>query len=237
MKKMKILVIGGTHGDEKLGISLVEYIQLNPIKNVEAVLANPKAIEAKKRFTESDLNRSFGNQYPGTYETVRAKQLARLCREFDLVLDFHNTETPQNNCSFVGVDCDRKLFEVAKILEFRRCIEATYDCINKYCLNTISIEISVGDKLDSVEYWYDKIQKMMDQDVIKAVKKLEIYRFKQRVTWEQKSKFLIKDWKPFKNISSRDKNNLGLSGIIVPIFIGSKLTEFYATLLSKEREE
>jgi hypothetical protein len=136
------------------------------------------------------------------------------------------------------MNCSPILYKVAKTLNFTRCVEATYDCINKYCLNTISIEISVNDQLDNARYWYKQIEQLVNIDSFENLdKSLEIYRFKRRVTWEDKEKFGIKDWVPFCDISTSDKNNLGLSGIIVPIFIGSKLTEFYATLLSKEKEE
>lgn len=238
MRKPRILVLGGTHGNEKLGVQLVKLLKNKPISGVESVIANPKAVRSKKRFVESDLNRSFGLDYPGTYETKRAAYLKKVSKQFDIVLDFHNTQTPDNNCTFVGMGCNSTLFEVAKQLNFKRCVEATYDCINKYCLNTISIEISVQDQLDSAKYWYNQIEKLSKLKFdIMSKNALEIYRFKRRVTWEEKSAYSITGWVPFRRISTSDKNNLGLSGIIVPIFVGSKLTEFYATLLSKERDE
>lgn len=236
MSTNRILVLGGTHGNEELGIKLIELLKNKPIKDVEAMIANPRAVELNKRFAESDLNRSFGSQYPGTYETKRAIKLSNITKNFDLVIDLHNTQTPDNNCCFIGVGCDSKLFGVAKKLGFKRCVEATYDCINKYCLNTISIEISVNDKLDNAEYWYQQIEKLIKYNRV-PTNKLNVYRFKRRVTWDEKDKMDLINWEPFKPLSVSDKNNLGLSGIIVPIFIGSKLTEFYATLLSKEREE
>lgn len=236
MKINSILVLGGTHGNEQLGIEIVKLLKKDPIKNVQAVIANPRAVKVNDRFTESDLNRSFGTQFPNTYETRRALKLRDLARKFDLVLDFHNTQTPKNNSTFVGIGCDFTLFNVAKVLRINRCVEATYDCINKYCLNTMSIEISVNDKLDDAKYWYKQIQNILKMPEVPS-SMLTIYQFKQRVTWDQKNKFNFSNWLPFKEISISDKNKLGLSGIIVPIFIGSKLTEHFATLLSKEREE
>lgn len=234
MKLNKILIVGGTHGNEPLGIKLVELLSKTPIEGVDTIIGNPKAVKANKRFIQSDLNRSFGDSYKDTYESSLAKKLETKTKRYDIVIDLHNTQTPNNNCVFVGVGCKQVLLNVAKVLNFKQCIEATYDCINKYCLNTISIEISLGDKLDDADYWYTQIQKLKQSNT-KSNKKLTIYKFKQRVTWQQKEEFNIQNWKPFCNISKQDKLCLSLSGIIVPIFIDSKLTEYYATLLTKER--
>lgn len=57
---MRILVLGGMHGNERLGIDLVQLLQIKPIAGVDALIANPRAVARNVRFTESDLNRSFG---------------------------------------------------------------------------------------------------------------------------------------------------------------------------------
>ena len=44
---MKILVIGGMHGNEMLGIDLVKSLQENPLENIDSVLANEEAIKNK----------------------------------------------------------------------------------------------------------------------------------------------------------------------------------------------
>jgi len=128
---MKVLVIGGMHGNEPLGIDIVERLLSQPIKNVTAVIANAEAKQQNKRFTNTDLNRSF----PGdekSYEGQRAKELLELCKDFDLVLDFHNTHCPENDCSFVGEKSDKVLLDAASFIGLKRVIVAGYDCINKY---------------------------------------------------------------------------------------------------------
>lgn len=234
----KILVIGGTHGNELLGVKLVESLQKQPLENVDAIIANPRAVKVGTRFTESDLNRSFGPQKNRAYEVKRAREIQTIAKNYDVVLDFHNTQTPGNNCSFVGDECAPLLYDVAKTLGFSTCIEATYDCINKYCLNTISMEISIGDALDDIAVWREKIAKLATANLQKAVTPLALYRFSRRVTWEEKEKYDFSGWRPFQEISRRDVEVLCLKKECnyAPIFVGSRLTEFYATLLTKERE-
>lgn len=80
---MKILAIGGMHGNEMLGIELVRSLADSPIENVDCVLANEKAIAARQRFVKQDLNRSFPGDATGTkfYEQRRPVELLNLCKK------------------------------------------------------------------------------------------------------------------------------------------------------------
>jgi hypothetical protein len=228
----QILVLGGMHGNEQLGIALVKLLEAKPIAGINTMIANPRAVTAVTRYTESDLNRSFGTLFPDTYETNRAEQIASLSRQYDVVLDFHNTLTPDNDSSFVGPQCDPRLFAVAADLRLTNCIEATYDCINKFCTNTLSIEISVGGALDDPIYWYVQLQSLMS-GVRATVPAVTRYRFLRRVTWQEAETLNTDDWRPFAAIDTSDQMALGVSQVVYPIFIGSTLTEYYATLLIK----
>jgi hypothetical protein len=231
---MKILVIGGIHGNERLGVDLVTSLEQNPIENIDTLIANPLAVAQNVRFVESDLNRSFGTSVLDTYEKNRAKELEQIIKPYDIVLDFHNTQTPNNNCCFIGLECSPILYEVIKRMQFDVCIEATYDCINKYAPNTISVEISIGDTRDSVQYWRSALQQLVTKQTDEpSTRQLTIYRYEQRVTWQQQETFELFGWQPFKELSVGAKRQLGVRGKVVPIFIGSKLTEYYATLLKR----
>ena len=62
-----IVVAGGTHGNERTGVSLVQkwmahpecYESLCKSANVELVLANPEAMRLNRRYRDFDLNRAF----------------------------------------------------------------------------------------------------------------------------------------------------------------------------------
>ena len=84
---MKILVIGGMHGNEMLGIDLVKSLQENPLENIDSVLANEEAIKINKRFVEQDLNRSFpGVKSSDIYEQQRPIELLKCARNMILRL-------------------------------------------------------------------------------------------------------------------------------------------------------
>ena len=83
----EITLVGGTHGNEYLGSTIIERInnlgiyQNNPVP-VSTLLANPRATQAGVRFIDEDLNRSFSDDVlsatGGTcYEHLRARELNR----------------------------------------------------------------------------------------------------------------------------------------------------------------
>jgi succinylglutamate desuccinylase len=104
-----IVVIGGTHGDERTGIEVVKTLQpmfAKEEKKVEKgkltlVLGNEEAIKLVKRATipEHNLNRLFSRDHlagPGLdfYESKRAHELAKILATADISIDIHSTSTP-----------------------------------------------------------------------------------------------------------------------------------------------
>lgn len=232
----KILVLGGTHGNETLGVELVKLLRNKPMMGVDTLIANPRAVSAKCRYTESDLNRSFGLQFPGTYETKRARELRQTVKKYQIVLDFHNTMTPDNDSVFVGIGCSSRLHDVAKRLGLYECVEATYDCINASCPNVISIEISYGSFRDDASYWYKQIASLTSGGDIQEKDTLRHYRYLKRVTWQEAEQVNTAGWRAFEQLSPADKECLRVEGDIYPIFIGSRLTEYFATLIERTKE-
>lgn len=223
------------HGNEPLGIGIVEYLSKQPIKNVSAVIANMEARRQNKRFTANDLNRSF----PGddeSYEGLRAKELLMLCQDFDVVLDFHNTHCSGNDCVFVGEKADKTLFETASYVGLKRVIVADYDCINKYAPNCISIEISLDSPRNNVEEWLNIIGELANAQALPEATGLVQYRFTYRMTLEDNTKFNLdkKDLRAFEPIDSNIALKMGVQPPAYPIFVADTYTPYnYGGLLNK----
>lgn len=103
---MKILIIGATHGNELLGVKLYDRLlkKRSPLlEYIDFLIGNPRAFAKKTRYTESDLNRSYGKE-GSTYEEQRAQEI----RDYiaftkpDLVLDMHTTVCHQPPCIIVS---------------------------------------------------------------------------------------------------------------------------------------
>lgn len=113
-----IVVSGGTHGNERTGVRLVQKWMDNPecynnlckSAKVELVLANPEAIRLNRRYRDHDLNRAFSqtcldmNGTPQQYEFRRSKELNEVYgpkgpdTKTDLILDVHNTGSNMGMC-------------------------------------------------------------------------------------------------------------------------------------------
>ena len=97
----KILTIISTHGNELLGPNLLAYMlakRSKLLEDIEFIIANPRAYAKNVRYTESDLNRSYGLGLD-TYEGRRTKIIEERIRLLkpELVLDLHTTTAEQPN--------------------------------------------------------------------------------------------------------------------------------------------
>lgn len=91
----KILVVGSTHGHERIGLKVIDELRKLNIDRefLDFEIGNPKASELNIPFVESDLNRIFPGKENGTYEEVRAYELLSKIKSADLVIDIHSTNT------------------------------------------------------------------------------------------------------------------------------------------------
>ena len=103
-KIKKVALFGGTHGNEITGVYLVKkflkYPHLIKRSTLEVLpfFSNPKAIELKKRYVETDLNRCFAaedldNLDAILYEQLLAKNIHKKIQEnkVDFLIDLHST--------------------------------------------------------------------------------------------------------------------------------------------------
>lgn len=107
VRPRRIAVVGGTHGNEKGGIWVVEDMLRSPATwqrprlEITALLANPLATRRNLRYLDRDLNRCFGPELANSrpdhpdWERRRALEIhEQLCpggQPPDLVIDLHNT--------------------------------------------------------------------------------------------------------------------------------------------------
>jgi hypothetical protein len=234
---MKILVIGGMHGNEPLGLEIVKLLnqQQNPM--IDTILANNPAIQQGVRFCELDLNRSFpGDALSQDYEPKRAAEILEACEAYDVVFDFHNTHCPDNDCSFVGETADSLLYDISDWLGLSRVIVADYACLNKFAANCISIEISLASDRMSAEKWVAKITELAALHRLPEAKTIERYKFVYRLTLEDRDKYSLqsRNLKAFRPLTASLAVALGFTSTCYPIFIGDRYTPYnFGGLLTK----
>ncbi|MBW3166526.1 aspartoacylase [Ferrimonas balearica] len=104
---MKVVVVGGTHGNELSGIQLLKNWQASPQQlarpglSVSTLMGNPSAYRANRRYLDVDLNRQFlperlADDALANIEQSRAKVInaqigPKGASQTDLVIDLHNT--------------------------------------------------------------------------------------------------------------------------------------------------
>lgn len=153
---MKVVISGGVHGNELIGIYLVKKLQHDffEAKNisVDFLLANPKAIKMNRRYIDYDLNRAFSKealtQDSHLYEFERAKVIQERLRNSDFLIDLHTT-TANMGISVILSKKDEQSESVAKILakEFEQVRIVQWfgsdegDFINSLVPSSITIEV------------------------------------------------------------------------------------------------
>ncbi len=230
----KFLVIGGTHGNEPLGIEVCKRLEEKNIPYLDVLYANERAISQKKRFAQDDLNRVFPGTKRSSYESSRAKQIVEICKKYDFVIDFHNTNCPENDCGFVGGSDYMETAQLSLFLGLDRVIVADYDCINKFVRRCLSVEISLSSKKCDVDFWVRRMIGLKDFNQSRNYGKADLYKFSYRITREQQNMFNFPKWKAFRKVPRNDLKPLNLNQVYYPIFIDDAYTPYnYAGLIQK----
>jgi N-acyl-aromatic-L-amino acid amidohydrolase len=131
-----VVLCGGTHGNERVGVALVEHWLAHadevarPTFATKVVLGNPEAVRLNRRYVDEDLNRCFrrGTEHPAadapptTTEGRRAASLdaelgpksrsGALCAT-DFIIDLHSTTAAMGATLIVDGDGDRLALRVA----------------------------------------------------------------------------------------------------------------------------
>lgn len=141
-----VCIVGGTHGNERVGVELVSQwsressqLQRGTLHEIKPYLANPEAVIRNVRFVEEDLNRQFtGTMEPGlevddvvpSKEKYLAKRINELlgpksshvsgssCPAFDFCIDLHSTCSDVGMMAMIsGADHDARAVRLARHLQ------------------------------------------------------------------------------------------------------------------------
>lgn len=92
-KNKKLLLIAATHGDEKIGVEVIERLNNEGYQGkFDYLIANSKALKKNIRFIDADLNRSYpGEKNSPFYEKRKAYDNLKLAKEYQYIIDIHET--------------------------------------------------------------------------------------------------------------------------------------------------
>lgn len=102
----KILLIVATHGDEKIGLAVIEKLKEKGYSDYfDSLVANPKALKTGKRFVDCDLNRSYpGKKYSKFYKKRQAYKNLQIAKKYKYVLDIHEASHGTDNFIIIPRD-------------------------------------------------------------------------------------------------------------------------------------
>ena len=139
---MKILIVTMQHGNEIFGEKLIEYFKGS---DIDTIIANPRAYKQRKRFTETDLNRSYMRSGKKSYEEMRADEIYDIAQGYDFVIDIHTTTSDVDFVSIIARLNDRVAQSLSHlpdddvaIMEFVGAGHSLIGCID----NSISLEFN-----------------------------------------------------------------------------------------------
>lgn len=226
---MDILIVGGTHGDERTGIDVIARLRRERVANIDVLVANPHATKTNRRFIETDLNRSFGVKQPQSYEEKRAVRITPFLKRYDLVLEFHNTVSMTTCAIFTSETPTEQQLAIVEHFELRYAVimPPSRSLSGQNCLKTVSFEISIRDEKFSVEFLVEKI-KILDNSIAIAITDaagVEIYCCRgKNVTIAQLTEagLSIYDFLDFQTIDKKKAKLLCLEPQYVPFLVGEK---------------
>jgi hypothetical protein len=164
----KYVFVAGMHGNEKMPVRALRDAK------IDFIFGNPNAYKRNVRFTEQDLNASFGRRAK-TFESKRAAELLKQIPKNSTVIDFHTTGTEERPFAIV---VDKKMIKVAaktgikKIVLMKHNIKKGHALINYR--NGVSIE--AGTHKDEESYKTTlKVVKSLEKDKATKVDVYEVF--------------------------------------------------------------
>jgi succinylglutamate desuccinylase len=139
-----VVVMGGVHGNERVGVRVIEELERNLSDNLlkgelYLILGNPEAYKLNHRFVETDMNRLFDQENLSVIrksgsllnlEQRRVGEVLPILEKAEFLLDLHSTIKP--SVPFIFVENTDKHLELATIFEteFIVSVKPNLNCLD-----------------------------------------------------------------------------------------------------------
>jgi succinylglutamate desuccinylase len=221
------------HGDELFGLEVIDNIS----KEIPVFIGNPLAIENKKRFMDTDLNRAFPGKEDGNYEEKRAVFLLDKIKDFKCVIDIHSSSGNMELFGIITKPNDEKM-ELAKKLGLKKLVImpssfASGGALIDHVGCGMSLEIGPHEKKENV----DEVIKAINNSSngFKGDVKTEIYEVFDMIKGEENVEMFIKNFEFVKkgDLIARGEKEYYAEFDFYPIFVGEKAYKGILCLATK----
>ncbi len=183
-KENKILIISGTHGDERITEAIIKLLKKTDITDkFESIIGNPKAWSAKKRLIDVDLNRCYpGKKTSDKYEENIAYKNLMLTKKYSVVIDLHEANKSKDDFIVIPKSnlSDKKLISYISINNIvlwpstsKRRTGPITQFINK------SFELEIGTQNINKNEKVKKIAKILNNFITNYYNKKELFKNKK----------------------------------------------------------
>jgi succinylglutamate desuccinylase len=238
--KNKFLIIAATHGDETIGLKIIEYLKGFPLKDkFDSLIGNPEALKRKRRFIDVDLNRAYpGKNKSLSYEETRAREILKIAKRYKYIIDIHQTISSSENIIIVPhkkiVDENIKRIRINKIILWPSTSGRKTGSLAQFLPNCLEVEI--GTKGRKTKEIVSSISKLII-DFINSFEKKEMSSGNKKIYLVygklMKNEYQGKQLKDFKKIRIKSETFVPLlvnqylkNGILCykmrPVYCGKK---------------
>jgi len=180
--KKEILFITATHGDEPIGVEVVQDVE-GKRKNFDWIIGNPKALERGVRYCGKDLNRSApGNADSSVYEEARAAEIIELSRKYLYTIDIHGT-TKNTGIFILITNPTEQNLKIATLLDIPRIVIWSSITDEQKCpmseFFSCGLEIECGEKDDP---------KIRERLTLILIDFLSSYKENEQEDWKERLK-------------------------------------------------
>lgn len=179
----KTLFIGATHGDEVIGVQILENISKQR-KNFNWIIGNEKAYKIKKRFFQRDLNRCGKGDIKSTvYEEKRAAEIHAIAKQYQYTIDIHGTF--QDTGTFLLITNPTKdnlrlasYFDIEKLIIWPSITNEMKYPLSEFF--STGIEIEVGRQTEEVNIL------ALEKSINTYLDKIELYEQENDEIWQNR---------------------------------------------------
>lgn len=186
-----VIVVGGMHGDERVGLKVFKKIKRNLIISkgtLKLVTANRRALLKGVRFIDSDLNRSFPGNIKGGVEGMLAVKLTKIVSDCDYLLDLHSCSVPSPAFCIIRTKNKLKLAKrtnLSNVVMFPLQKQRGRSLIDQV-KNGMGLELGAYENLSTTEAGFNSVVNFISSlDMIKRRKpiprKISVFRIRGNV--------------------------------------------------------
>ena len=144
--KTKVVILGGVHGDDRLGVEVLTYYFKKPNPLLQLMLGNYQAVEKGQKFIDFDLLKAGKGDITcsTSIEKCRAGEIHEVLSQYDYAVDVHGSHV--NEDLLILTNDDPETIKFAQTLGVERGIVIPKD---NYLIESVKHNVTLIKKVEA----------------------------------------------------------------------------------------